>query len=163
MSFMAFILVSACLLGANVRYDAKIKKPYKVLLDLQKQGYVISCCPEVDGGLPVPRPPAEITCGDGYDVLDGKCDICTKDGKSVKKAFMTGAVHALQLVREYDIQIAILKSKSPSCGSAQIYDGTFTGTLKEGVGITTALLRREGVSVYSEEEIDAAIARFEAL
>ena len=160
---MSYILVSACLLGLNVRYDAKAKEPIQRLLELYKEGRVITCCPEVDGGLPVPRPPAEIVCGDGCDVLDGKCDIVREDGISVKDAFISGAEHALDLVKEHNIKIAILKSKSPSCGNQQIHDGTFSGNLKSGTGITVALLRRQGISVYNEREIDAAIAHFEAL
>jgi uncharacterized protein YbbK (DUF523 family) len=160
---MSYILVSACLLGLNVRYDGKVKDPFVRLLSLYDEGKVIVCCPEVDGGLPVPRPPAEIVGGDGNDILDGKCDLVREDGTSVKKAFLAGANHALSLAKEYDIKVAILKSKSPSCGSKEIYDGSFKGVLKEGVGVTTALLRRNGISVYDENEIEDAIAHFETL
>jgi uncharacterized protein YbbK (DUF523 family) len=160
---MSYILVSACLLGANVRYDGKVKDPVKRLCSLYDEGKVIVCCPEVDGGLPVPRPPAEIVGGDGYDVLEERSDILREDGTSVKAAFVAGAEHALSLCKDHDIKVAILKSKSPSCGSKEIYDGSFRGVLKEGVGVTTALLRRNGISVYDENEIDAAIAYFEML
>lgn len=157
------ILVSSCLLGDRVRYDGQIKSSSESLMKLQQEGYIVSCCPEVDGGLSVPRPPAEIACGDGRDVLKLRCDIIRRDGGSVRDAFIKGAEHALLLVEEHNIKVAILKSKSPSCSNSMIYDGTFSGTLKKGIGVTTALLRANGVSVYSEEEIDAAIAHCMAL
>jgi len=160
---MSKILVSACLLAKLVRYDGKIKVPDPRLSDLYQKGDLILCCPEVDGGLSVPRPPAEISCGDGYAVLEGQCNIVRKDGTSVREAFMNGAQYALDLAIQHHIKIAILKSKSPSCSNSKIYDGTFTGTLKKGVGVTTALLELNGISVYSEQEIDEAIAHFETL
>jgi len=157
------ILVSSCLLGERVRYDGQIKRSSQSLIKLQQEGYIVMCCPEVDGGLSVPRPPAEIACGDGRDVLMMRCDIIRRDGTSVRDAFIKGAEHALSLVEEHNIKVAILKSKSPSCSNSMIYDGTFSGTLKKGIGVTTALLRANGVSVYSEEEIDAAIAHYMTL
>jgi len=160
---MSKILVSACLLGYRVRYDGKIKPSVQKLLDLQKNGSIVSCCPEVDGGLSIPRPPAEICCGNGYDVLVGDCDLKRQDGVSVRDAFISGAYHALSIVNKYDIKIAIFKSKSPSCSNNYIYDGTFSGKLKEGMGVTTALLVREGIRVYNEDEIEEAIAHFEML
>jgi len=160
---MFYILVSSCLLGENVRYDAQVKSAVPALKKLEEQGRVISVCPEVAGGLPTPRLPAEIQCGDGYDVLNGDCDLKRVDGVSVKSAFIAGAEYALALAKLYDIKVAILKSKSPSCSNNYIYDGTFSGKLKEGVGVTTALLKAEGISVYNEDEIEAAIAHFETL
>ncbi len=160
---MSKILVSACLLGDRVRYDGEIKKPDPRLMQLYVDGKVIPCCPEVDGGLAVPRLPAEIVCGDGIDVLAGECDIERKDGTSVCDAFLKGANRAYALAVKYNIKIAILKSKSPSCSNNYIYDGTFSGKLKEGMGVTTALLQAQGIYVYNEEEIDEAIAHFVAL
>ncbi len=160
---MSKILVSSCLLGDIVRYDGAIKPIDPKLLKLQKRGVIVPVCPEVAGGLPVPRPPAEITNGDGYDVLKGDSEICRQDGSCVTEAFLTGAAYALDVAKKESIKIAILKSKSPSCSNKFVYDGTFSGKLKAGTGVTAALLMQHGIRVYSEDEIDEAIAHFEAL
>ncbi len=157
------ILVSACLLGEKVRYDGKIQPIDPNLLSLFEQNLPIPVCPECDGGLPVPRLPAEIQGGDGRCVIDGSCDILRKDGVSVREEFIRGANIALDLVNKYSIGVAILKSKSPSCSNGEIYDGTFSKKLIEGVGVTVALLERYGVKVYNEHEIVEAIAHFETL
>jgi len=147
------ILVSSCLLGFPVRYDAKIKDPIQNLLTLYEQGLVIPCCPEVEGGLSIPRIPAEIVIKDGFDVIRA-------DGVSVKDAFVKGANIALDLVKQHHIKIAILKSKSPSCSTKMIYDGTFSQNLVEGLGVTTTLLKAHGVTVFDEHEIEEALALF---
>lgn len=157
------VLVSACLLGQPVRYDGRAGGYPDCLLQWQRQGRVVPLCPEVAGGLPTPRPPAEIPGGQGAAVLEGRVVVVNVDGEDVSTAFLAGAERALQLVRQHGIRIAVLKSGSPSCGNALTYDGTFSGTKVPGEGVTTALLRREGVQVFSELELDAALQALNAL
>lgn len=155
---MEKILVSACLLGDKVRYDAQSKKiEEEIIATWQSEGRVISICPEVIGGLPVPRPPAEII------MTDQDLHIETSQGEDVTVNFMKGAAEALNLVRKHNIHIALFKEGSPSCGSFEIYDGTFSNTRKMGEGLTTALLRKNGVQVFSENEIEDAKNALEAL
>ena len=147
---MQKILISACLLGENVRYDAKkCKNGSKIIEKWQKSGRVIPLCPEVAGGLPVPRLPAEIQA-------DGR--IINIEREDVTEAFNQGAQRALDLCREHDIAIAILKEGSPSCGSSRINDGDFSGNKIPGVGITARLLRDNGIRVFSEYELEQAAA-----
>lgn len=157
------VLVSACLLGQPVRYDGRASGHPDCLQQWQQQGRVVPLCPEVAGGLPTPRPPAEIPGGQGAAVLEGRVVVVNVDGEDVSTAFLAGAERALQLVRQHGIHIAVLKSGSPSCGNALTYDGTFSGTKVPGEGVTTALLRREGVQVFSELELDAALQALNAL
>lgn len=110
-------------------------------------------CPEEDGGLATPRPAAEIRGGDGSDVLDGRARVVTEGGVDVTEAYLEGARIALERAREAGARTAILKSRSPSCGRGCIYDGSFSRTLKEGEGVTAALLEREGIQVLTEEEL----------
>jgi uncharacterized protein YbbK (DUF523 family) len=144
------ILVSSCLLGAPVRHDVRDKKcDHAVLQRWIEQGRVVSVCPEMLGGLGTPRPPAEI-------VNDGSRRVMTREGTDVTSEFENGACATLDQGRAEDVRIAILKAGSPSCGSSFIYDGTFSKTAIEGEGITAALLRRNGIMVFSEDELDAA-------
>lgn len=106
-------------------------------------------CPEVAGGLPTPRPAAEIIQG----------QVMTEDGRNLTREYVRGAQAALDLVQRHDISLAILKARSPSCGSGQIYDGTFSKTLIPGDGVTAAILKQAGVTVLSEEEIDGNLDR----
>ncbi len=152
------VLVSACLLGDPVRYDGRSKAIDDTELDeLVKQNRVIPFCPEVAGGLPTPRDAAEIQRGDGYSVIDGKSSVSTVAGNEVTDAFLCGARLALKLCRQHRIKVAILTESSPSCGSQQIYDGSFNRRIHAGVGVTTALLRRHGISVFSQHQLDDAI------
>ena len=105
------------------------------------------------GGLDTPRSPAEIVGGSGQDAVEGRCRICTKAGDDVTDAFLAGAREALRLACEHQVRFAVLKESSPSCGSHTIYDGTFSGTKRSGEGAATALLRANGITVYSEKEI----------
>jgi len=148
----AFYLVSACLLGLPTAYDGNTH-PQAELIALAAQGRVVPLCPEVAGGLGVPRPPAEIKGGDGEDVLDGRARVMTAAGEDVTAAYLRGAECALTVVRRYGITTAILKQRSPSCGSTCIYDGTHSGKLKAGRGVTAALLRRHDVTVWAEEDL----------
>lgn len=119
-------------------------------------------CPEVTGGLPVPRPAAEIHACSADDVLAGRGYVMTKDAEDVSRYFVCGAQHALDLCRQHNIRIAILKENSPSCASSHVHDGHFSNKLIPGAGITTALLRHSGIHVFSEHEIGAAAQQLES-
>ena len=136
------ILCSACLLGINCRYDGKNKLNKKVL-KLAKKGILIPVCPEILGGLPTPREPSEQK---GERVI-------TKSGKHVSKYFKKGAREVLKIAKLFNIKEAILKQESPSCGSGKIFDGTFSGKIKKGDGVTTALLKKHKIKVISEEDL----------
>ena len=155
------VLVSRCLLGHRVRYDAGASGPYPQLLEWQAQGRVIALCPEVAGGLPTPRAAAEIPGGQGIEVLSGKVPVITTDGDDVTEAFVSGARQALALVQKHGIRVAILKANSPSCGNRLTYDGSFSATKVAGQGVTTALLSEAGVQVFSELELDDAAKALE--
>ena len=150
------VLVSACLLGQPVRYDGRASGHPDLLQRWQAEGRVVPLCPEVAGGLPTPRPPAEILGGQGGAVLDGAAVVVTVGGDDVSAAFLAGARQALALVRRHGIRVAVLKAGSPSCGNRLTYDGSFRGMKLPGEGVTTALLRREGVLVFSELELEQA-------
>lgn len=157
------MLVSACLLGQPVRYDGRASGHPDLLQAWQKQGRVVPLCPEVAGGLPTPRPPAEIPGGQGGAVLDGEAQVVTVLGEDVSGEFLAGARVALELVRRHGIRVAVLKSGSPSCGNRLVYDGTFSGNKVAGEGVTSALLRREGVLVFSELELEEAARALDLL
>ena len=150
------LLISRCLLGHPVRYDGGANGSHAQLAQWQAEGRVVALCPEVAGGLPTPRAPAEIPGGQGAAVLSASARVMTIDGEDVTQAFVSGARQALQLVEQHSIRIAILKANSPSCGNVQTYDGSFSGVKVAGEGVTTALLRREGVQVFSELELEEA-------
>lgn len=150
------ILVSRCLLGHPVRYDGGASELSQTLARWQAEGRIVPLCPEVAGGLPTPRPPAEIPGGQGAEVLEGRASVIASDGEDFTQAFMAGAQVALDLVRQHGIRVAVLKANSPSCGNLFTYDGSFSGTKVSGEGVTTALLRREGVQVFSELELPEA-------
>ena len=159
------LLISRCLLGHRVRYDGGASGPYAQLAQWQAEGRVIALCPEVAGGLPTPRAPAEIPGGQGVQVLDGTAPVMTVEGEDVTAAFVSGARQALALVQQHGIGIAILKANSPSCGNVLTYDGSFSATKVEGQGVTAALLTRAGVQVFSElqlEEAAEALAQLDA-
>ncbi len=142
------VLVSACLVGKLVRYDGKILSyDNKILDQLIKDDRVILCCPEVDGGLSTPRSPAEIV---GDKVINSM-------GKDVTKEFIKGANIALNLAKKHNIKVAILKSNSPSCSNKMVYDGTFSKTVIKKDGITAKLLKKHGIKVFNEFEIDQAL------
>jgi len=149
-------LVSACLLGVPCAYDGR-GRAVPELLALAAKGQVVPICPEVAGGLAAPRPTAEIVGGDGGDVLDGRARVMTVAGEDVTAAYLRGAECALRAARRYGITTAILKQRSPSCGSRRIYDGTHSGRLRVGQGVTVALLRRHGITVRSESEVDGGV------
>lgn len=140
---MRKVLVSACLLGDAVRYDGRSKAaPHPVLERWLREGRVVKVCPEVAGGLAVPRPPSEIQ-------PDGR--VVASTGADVTAEFGRGAAEALRLAKAHDVACAVLKEGSPSCGSGFIYDGTFTKTALPGqVGVTVRALQAAGVRVFSE-------------
>ena len=135
-------LCSACLLGVNCRYDGKNALNKKVIA-LAKKETLIPVCPEQLGGLPTPRECCE---------LKGKKAV-TKSGKDLTKPFSKGAAETLRIAQSLGVKQAILKQRSPSCGSGKIYDGTFSGKIIKGSGITAALLKKNGIKVVSEEEL----------
>lgn len=152
---MQKILISRCFLGELVRYDGQSNPiTHSVLQQWQQQGRLVAICPEVAGGLSIPRPPAEIQ-------KDGK--ILTIDGADVTTAFNQGAQKALELCREHDIKMAILKQSSPSCGSRVVYDGSFSGIKIAGMGATAALLSKHNVAVFCEKTLDDAVKFFTQL
>ncbi|MGG1660040.1 DUF523 domain-containing protein [Brevibacillus sp. NRS-1366] len=144
-------MISACLIGCECRYDQKscLNEDLEQLL---REGKVIPVCPEQLGGLPTPRPPAEIVGGDGFDVLEGRARIVDQTGNDVTDEFLHGAQQALKLAKTVGATSAILKENSPSCGSSFVYDGSFTGKKVTGVGLTAALFKRNGIEVRSEVE-----------
>ena len=160
---MQKILVSRCLLGQAVRYDAGSHGPFSLLQQWQAEGRVVPLCPEVAGGLAVPRPPAEIAGGQGEQVLDGLAAVLTDAGEDVSEAFLAGAAEAVRLVRQHGIRIAVLKARSPSCGNLHNYDGSFSGRKVSGQGVTAAALQRQGVQLFNEEQLEQAEACLQSL
>lgn len=158
------VLVSACLLGEAVRHDGRHKRSaHPVLLRWQQAGRVLALCPELAGGLPVPRPPAEIERGaGGPTVLAGRARVLTVQGVDVTPAFLTGAQAAVALARAHGVRVAVLKAGSPSCGSRWSYDGRFAGERVAQPGVTAAALQAAGVQVFGEDEFEAAAAAAEA-
>jgi uncharacterized protein YbbK (DUF523 family) len=154
---MEKVLMSACLLGKNVRYDGNaLSMTEKILTQWMEAGRVVPVCPEVDAGMSIPRSPAEILDGDGYGVWAGSALVVEKTGLDVTMYFKKGAQIALQLCRENNIKVAILTENSPSCGSAAIYDGSFTNTKTDGFGVTAALLKENGIEVFNQHNIQNA-------
>ena len=135
------LLVSACLAGMRCRYDAKIV-PDEAIIALVRDGKAVPVCPEMLGGLPCPRVPCEVQ-------PDGR--VLTKDGADCTDAFRRGAEETVRLARLYRTDRAILKGKSPSCGCGKIYDGTFSGTLIDGDGVTAKRLKESGVAVETRD------------
>ena len=135
--------ISACLGGIACRYDGK-SQTNDQLVKLVQENKAIIVCPEVLGGLSTPRKPAEIIGGDGYDVLQGNAKVIDIDGIDVTDAFLEGARRAFNTLRDKNITIMILKENSPSCGSAQIYDGTFCSPALAGDKTAYALLSGAG-------------------
>lgn len=142
------ILMSACLMGVNCRYDGggKMAPELKELMEIAQ---LVPVCPEILGGLPTPRTPSERV---GEKVL-------MKDGTDVTAAFRKGANEALRLARLYGAKIAVLKERSPSCGSGVIYDGSFTGSFTPGDGVTGETMKENGIAVYGESRLQELLER----
>ncbi|MEV4743296.1 DUF523 domain-containing protein [Streptomyces sp. NPDC049555] len=143
---MEAMLVSACLRGVPCRFDGKHKASPEVE-DAVAGRAVVPFCPEVAGGLVTPRRPAELVGGDGYDVLDGTARVVEDTGRDVTAEFLDGARRALAAARNGGCTEALLMPRSPSCGRGAVYDGSFTGRLVPGDGVTAALLQRNGIAV----------------
>ena len=143
------LLVSACLLGDACRYDGK-SKPCEAVLRLKESHTLIPICPEVMGGLPTPRIPAEVT---------EKRNVIRRDGKDITENYKKGAAEAFRLAEFFGCELAILKERSPSCGADRIYDGSFTNTLTNGDGITAALFREKGIRVIGESQIRMLLSK----
>lgn len=143
------VLISACLLGLACRYDGQ-RKEYSAVEELLKERdiHLIPFCPEQGGGLATPRDPAERQ-GDA---------VRTQSGRDVTEQYRRGAAMALNLAQTFGCAVAVLKEKSPSCGSGRIYDGTFTRTLTAGDGVTAELLKKHGIAVIGESQIEAFLA-----
>ena len=159
---MEKVLVSACLLGDPVRYDGgTLNFEDQTLTQWRKEGRLVSICPEVAGGLAVPRLRSEIVGNDGHSVLNGRSSVISITGQDVTRFFLKGAQKALELAHSNNIRLAVFKEGSPSCGSGYIYDGSFSGTKKPGKGVVAALLDKNGIRVFSERNISEAIRYLE--
>lgn len=154
---MQRILISACLLGAKVRYDGSDRlcgDPR--LARWNAEGRLVSFCPELAGGFATPRAPAEIMGeGGGQAVLSGQAQVLEDSGRNVSVGFVAGAQAALQQALDEGCAYALLTDGSPSCGSSLLYDGSFAGKRIAGQGVTAALLESHGIRVFSEHEIAA--------
>ncbi|MEV8065906.1 DUF523 domain-containing protein [Streptomyces sp. NPDC085995] len=140
------MLVSACLRGVPCRFDGRHKATPESAEAVAGRT-VVPFCPEVAGGLPTPRRPAELVGGDGQDVLDGTARVVDDTGRDVTAEFLAGARRALEAARRTGCTEALLMPRSPSCGRGEVYDGSFTGALTRGDGVTAALLERHGITV----------------
>lgn len=141
------ILVSACLLGAPVRYDAK-SCPNAAVQALADRFELVPVCPECLGGLPTPRTPSEIRPGSPAP------RVVSEDGEDRSAAFAAGARACLEIARENGCTLAIMKAKSPSCGLGRVYDGSFSGVLVPGDGVATSVLKEAGIRVLNEEDVE---------
>jgi len=146
-------LISACLLGIKCAWSGDERYQDGWALELARREGLVPVCPEQLGGLATPRPPQEIQGGGGEDVLDGKCRVLNKDGVDVTGEFISGAEETLKIALKLNIREFIGKARSPSCGCGQVYDGSFSEKLVSGDGVTTALLKRNGIKVINIEDL----------
>ena len=144
------ILVSACLLGENCKYSGGNNKCDEIL-ELGKKHKLIPICPECFGGLPIPRVPNEI--------INGR--VVSKNGEDYTKEYRDGAEKSLYIANENNCGYALLKERSPSCGFGKIYDGSFSGTLTSGNGVTADLLDENSIRIFGESEIDKLLDEFD--
>ena len=141
------ILVSACLLGEKCRYDGGSREcPHPIFTKWRNDGLLVPICPEVRGGLPVPRTPCERRGG----------AVASRGGEDFTEQYLAGAQAAVRLARECGAALCVLKENSPSCGAGFVYDGTFSGRTVRGQGLAAQLLRQAGFAVFSENELEAA-------
>lgn len=151
------ILVSACLLGEPIRYDGrdnenKVSAHQAALEQWKRNGWIVPVCPETLGGLPTPRPAAEITGGSGSDVLNAQARVLTQTGRDVSAEFIAGAQRTLTVALQHNAIAALLAARSPSCGNTEIYNGAFKGELQAGMGVTAALLEQHGIRCFNPEQ-----------
>ena len=149
------ILVSACLLGINCKYNGDNNKSEKIEEYLKDKKFIL-VCPEQLGGLPTPRIPSEII-GESLNILNNNRVVIDKNGNDVTSQFIKGAQETLQIAKKLNIKKAILKDGSPSCGVNYIYDGKFNGTKIKGMGLTAQLLKESSIDVISELELGGNI------
>ncbi|HLV10015.1 MAG TPA: DUF523 domain-containing protein [Halanaerobiales bacterium] len=147
------ILVSACLMGKNCRYNGG-NSLNPELLELLKGREIKMVCPEKAGGLCIPRSPSEIIGGNGLNVIEGTARVISRNGEDLSREFIEGARESISGIKLEDLEMAILKSRSPSCGNRFIYDGSFLGKAREGPGVFSALLLKKEIPIFSEEELD---------
>lgn len=146
------IVVSACLVGVNCKYNGGNNDNEKVKEFLKNKEFIL-ICPEQLGGLTTPRDPSEINNIDGREVLKGNSKVISCENKDVTDNFLQGARESLKIAQMYNCKKALLKDGSPSCGCNYIYDGSFTGNKISGVGVTTALFKENNIEVFSEKEL----------
>jgi len=147
------ILVSACLLGINCQYNGENDLSEKLLEFLKDKGEFIVVCPEVLGNMSIPRDASEIVGGTGKDVITKRAKVKSVKGVDVTKKFLKGAEQVLKIAKKNNVDLVILKAKSPSCGVGAIYDGTFSRKLIKGDGVTAAILRKNGIKVITEKDL----------
>jgi uncharacterized protein YbbK (DUF523 family) len=144
-------IISACLCGVDCKYNGGNNFSEKIAKLLEEEKAVL-ICPEQLGGLPTPRHPAEIQGCSAEDVLEGRGRVLNKEGEDVTKFFVKGAQESLKIAKAAGCSIAVLKARSPSCGFGRIYDGSFSGGLRDGNGLTAQLFNDNGIKVYTEED-----------
>lgn len=154
------IIVSACLAGVNCKYNGR-NSFNETVVRLVAEGKAIPVCPEQLGGCTTPRPAVEIAGGTGADVLAGQRKVVSENEEDATAQFIKGAREVLALAQMAGCKKAILKARSPSCGCGKIYDGTFSGKLIQGNGVTAELLLQHGITVRTEEEIEFQIEQIE--
>ncbi len=146
------ILVSACLLGKNVKYNGG-NNYHQDVIDFLKEKEYLPICPESAGGLAIPRLPSEIKNGTGAEVLTGAAAVINQESVPVTEEFIKGAKAVEALLEKYDVTMAILKENSPSCGVTAVYDGSFSKRKIPGMGVAAALLSAHGIPIYSEKNL----------
>jgi uncharacterized protein YbbK (DUF523 family) len=147
------VVISACLAGVACTHEAEAKtRDWAV--KLVAEGRAVLVCPEVAGGLPIPRPAAEIVDGDGADVLSGRARVISETGEDVTQNYVNGARAAVEAASGVSARLAILKARSPSCGCGEIHSGKFDGELRAGDGVTSAMLKQEGIEVVSDATVE---------
>lgn len=152
---MIKILVSSCLFGCKVRYHGGDAKLSHILFDQWiAEGRVLHFCPEISAGLSVPRISSEIIGGDGKNVYAGEAKVVSKLGEDKTEAFLKGAHLMLAFALHHHITVAVLKKDSPSCGNTTIYDGTYSGKIKKGSGVSASLLISHGIQVFNETQLE---------
>jgi uncharacterized protein YbbK (DUF523 family) len=153
------LLISRCLLGEPVRYDGARKAlPDAMLASLAERYRLVPVCPELLGGLPTPRPPAELQGGDGQAARAGTARVLTATGEDQTSAFVAGAAQAVQIAQRQQARMALLKADSPSCGHRSVYDGHFRGVRIAGQGVAAASLAEAGLALFDEQQVAALLA-----
>lgn len=150
------ILVSACLAGINCNYKGGNCIRERIV-QLVKEGRALPVCPEQLGGCTTPRPAVEIIDGTGADVIDRVSRACRKNGEDVSDHLILGAEETLAIAKMAGVSQAVLRARSPSCGCGEIYDGTFSGIRIQGNGVTAEILLRNGIEVFTDENMPDSI------